>query len=196
MVSTPAFAQTSAAHESATTAEGTFIGDLGQEAINILKNMDISKQDRTEKFRDLLRRTFDLETIARFVLGRNWMRATEKQQKEYLDLFEQLVVKTYSDRFTLYTGEGFRVTAVDAQGKKDKVVTSEITHPDGSQATSVIWRVRNRKGKMGIIDVVVEGISMSVTQRQEYSAIIQRNGGDIEALLKMMRSRADDKKEV
>lgn len=188
LAATPALAN-KPVRESATEQQGVFIEHLGTRAIEILKQKGIKKDKRDEQFRALLSKSFDLETIARFVLGRNWLRATQKQKQEYLSLFEKLVVKTYSDRFTLYTGEGFRVSGVKKQGRKDHVVTSEITHPDGSKATSVVWRVRTRKSKMGVIDVVVEGVSMSVTQRQEYSAIIQRNGGDIESLLQMMRSR-------
>lgn len=56
------------------------------------------------------------------------------------------------------------------------------------------WRVRQKADKIGIIDVVVEGVSMSLTQRQEYSSVIQRNGGDITALLDLMRQRVAEKK--
>jgi len=97
------------------------------------------------------------------------------------------VVKTYGDRLNFYSGEGFRVIAARPESDSDVVVGSEITHADGSQPTHVDWRVRQRNGKLGVIDVVVEGISQSVTQRQEYTSIIQRNGGDIEPLLASMR---------
>jgi phospholipid transport system substrate-binding protein len=87
------------------------------------------------------------------------------------------------------TGEGFKVRNVVPEGDKDFIVNSDISHPDGTPPTVVSWRVRQKADKMGIIDVVVEGISMSVTQRQDYSAVLQRNGGDIESLLSLMRER-------
>jgi phospholipid transport system substrate-binding protein len=166
---------------------GQFIQDLGDQAIAILAEKSITPEQRETKFRQMLRDTFDLSTIGRFVIGRNWLAATPDQQKEYMRLFEELVVKTYSDRFVMYTGEGFRVRSVAPAGTRDFVVRSEITHPDGSPSTTVDWRLRNKNGKLGIIDVVVEGVSMSVTQRQEYAAVIERSGGNIDGLLNVMR---------
>ncbi len=178
-----------AAAQASLAPEGKFIQSLGDRAVATLADKSLSENKRNEKFRQMLRDSFDLQTIARFVIGRSWLSASPAQQKEYLDLFESLVVKTYSDRFKLYTGEGFIVRNSRPEGTKDFIVNSDITRPDGSPATTVTWRVRQRDGKLGIIDVVVEGVSMSVTQRQEYSSVIQRNGGDIEALLSMMRDR-------
>lgn len=169
--------------------EGSFIQTLGDKAIAILADKSISKAQRDDQFRQILRDTFDLMTIGRFVIGRSWNAATQQQQQDYMKLFEELVVKTYSDRFALYTGEGFKVRSFRPEGEKDFIVSSEITHPDGSPATNVDWRIRKRGDKFGIIDVVVEGVSMSVTQRQEYAAVIQRSGGDINGLLQVMRER-------
>jgi len=179
--------------DSALSPQGAFIQGLGDKAISILANKTLSDEERDMQFRNMLRETFDLPTIARFVIGRNWASATPEQQKEYMSLFEALVVKTYSDRFALYTGEGFKVRTVVPEGDKDFIVNSDITHPDGSAPTTVSWRVRQKSDKMGIIDVVVEGVSMSVTQRQEYSSVIQRNGGNIESLLDLMRQRVNEK---
>ncbi len=190
-----AVAQESAAKTEAVvelSEQAKFIQSLGDRAIAILANKDSSPEERNTQFRNMLRETFDLPTIARFVIGRSsWATATPEQQKEYMDLFEALVVKTYSDRFALYTGEGFKARSSTPEGDKDVMVNSDITHPDGSAPTTVAWRVRQKDGKMGILDVVVEGVSMSVTQRQEYSAVIQRNGGDIGALLTLMRDRVN-----
>ena len=104
-------------------------------------------------------------------------------------LFESLVVKTYGDRMTLYTGEGFQVTGVRPESERDTIVNSQITHPDGSQPTTIDWRVRQKDGKRGVIDVIVEGVSLSVTQRQEYASVIQNNGGQIDGLLQTMRDQ-------
>jgi phospholipid transport system substrate-binding protein len=71
----------------------------------------------------------------------------------------------------------------------DTTVLSQITHPDGSQPTAIDWRVRQKDDKLGVIDVVVEGVSLSVTQKQEYAAVIQNNGGQIEGLLQTMRQQ-------
>jgi phospholipid transport system substrate-binding protein len=174
-----------------TTPVGKFIQDLGNQAIGIIADKGINQDQRSEKFREMLRTSFDLPTIGRFVIGRSWNAASPAQQQEYMKLFEALVIKSYSDRFALYTGEGFQVTGIRTESEKDSIVISEITHPDGSEPTSVDWRVRKRDGKLGIIDVVVEGVSLSVTQRQEYSSIIQRDGGKLDGLLEQMRQQVD-----
>jgi phospholipid transport system substrate-binding protein len=166
-----------------------FIQSLGDDAISIIADKSLSDNARNNKFRNMLRNSFDLQTIGRFVIGRNWNNATPAQQSEYTKLFEDLVIQTYSSRFALYTGERFLVKDARPEGEKDYIVNADILRKDGSPAASVDWRVRNKGGKLGIIDVVVEGVSMSVTQRQEYSAVLQRNGGDIDALLKVMREK-------
>lgn len=173
------------------TPQGKFINNLGKNAITIMADKTISAQMRSEKFREILRQSFDLPTIGRFVIGRSWNSASPAQQQDYMNLFEKLVVKTYGDRMSLYTGEGFEVVGVRPETERDTVVLSHITHPDGSAPTEVDWRVRQRDGALGIIDVVVEGVSLSVTQRQEYSAVIQRNDGKIDALLDLMRQQID-----
>lgn len=176
----------------ADTTQGKFVQTLGDMAVAALKDKSLDAAGRREKFRELFRTHFDLSTIGRFVIGRSWNAATPEQQEQYRKLFEELVVQTYSEQFSLYAGEGFQVTAVRPEGERDFIVNSLITHPDGSPSTQVDWRIREKDGRQGIIDVIVEGISMSVTQRQEYSSVIQRNGGNIEGLLNLMRKRLAD----
>jgi phospholipid transport system substrate-binding protein len=191
-MASPAPAATSPNTAVAATPQGKFIQNLGDQAIAILADKNITPEQRNIKFRQMMRDSFDLMTIGRFVLGRNWLAATPEQRKEYMRLFEELVVKTYSDRFAFYTGEGFRVRTSYPEGNRDFIVNSEITHPDGSPATAIDWRLRQKDGKLGIIDVVVEGVSMSVTQRQEYASVIERNGGNIDGLLDVMRQHLQD----
>ncbi|MBP7252095.1 MAG: ABC transporter substrate-binding protein [Alphaproteobacteria bacterium] len=165
-----------------------FIQNLGDKAISILANKDTKPEDRDQTFRTLMYESFDLPTIARFVIGRNaWNGATQQEKDEYLKLFEQLVIHIYSDRFAMYSGEIFKVMSDHVEGERDSIVTSHIQRPESDQPIVVDWRVRNFEGRLAIIDVIVEGISMSVSQRQEYSSVLQRNENNIEPLLKLMR---------
>jgi phospholipid transport system substrate-binding protein len=175
--------------EALKTPPGKFIQDLGDRAIAAIADKNLTPNQRSDKFRQILTDSFDLKTIGRFVIGRNWNAASPDQQKEYMHLFEELVIKSYGDRLSLYTGEGFQVVGVRAESERDFYVNSQITHPDGSQPTTIDWRVRQREGKLGVIDVVVEGVSLSVTQQQEYAAVIQRSGGQIDGLLDQMRQQ-------
>ena len=179
-----AAASMSAADQKASEA---FVQTLGDRAIGVIASKQLTADQRASAFSKILSESFDLKTIGRFVIGRSWNSATPEQQQEYTDLFKALVIKTYGSRMTLYTGEGFKVVGSHPESEMDTTVNSQITHPDGSQPTTIDWRVRDKDGKKGVIDVIVEGVSLSVTQRQEYASIIQRSGGQIDGLLKVMR---------
>jgi phospholipid transport system substrate-binding protein len=174
---------------------GRFVQDLGDRAIAQITDKNLTPEQRNTRYRDILLSSFDMKTIGHFVIGRAWNAATPDQQQEYLKLFEQLVVKTYGDRLNLYSGEGFRVKSVRPESDMDSIVGSEITHADGSEPTKVDWRVRQKDGKLAVIDVVVEGVSQSVTQRDEYASIIQRDGGKIDGLLDLMRKQVQDQQQ-
>ncbi|MDR3424453.1 MAG: ABC transporter substrate-binding protein [Alphaproteobacteria bacterium] len=177
-------------HEQAVKAPaGKFIQELGDRAIKIIADKQISPEQRSEEFSKILNDSFDLRTIGRFVIGRTWNVATPEQQSDYMKLFKALVIKDYGDRMAMYAGEGFGVVGTRPESEMDTTVLSQITHPDGSPPTEIDWRVRQKDGKMGVIDVVVEGVSLSVTQKQEYASIIQQDGGRIDGLLQKMRNQ-------
>lgn len=162
------------------------IDKMGKKAISFLRNDDLSLAGKEKKFRKLLHASFDMGTIGRFALGRNWKVATEAQKKEYQRLFENLVVKVYSSRFNDYKGQGFDVVSFRETGKKDITVTSYIVPATGSKI-QIDWRVRNKNGQYKVIDVIIEGVSMSVTQRSDFASVIQRGGGNVEVLLAHLR---------
>lgn len=178
----PALAQASDPGASA------FIQKLGTEAINSFANKGQPKPQALARFKDLLNAGFDVPYIGRWVLGRYWNQASPQQQQEYQQLFEQLIVKTYADRFVEYSGETFKITGSRPEGDTDTVVTTQVIRPNGPPV-AVDWRVRKRDASYKIIDVVVEGVSMGVTQRQEFSSVIQSNGGRIDGLLQALRQK-------
>jgi phospholipid transport system substrate-binding protein len=169
-------------------AAETFIRDLGDRAVEIFRQPDLTPEAAVPQFRQLFSASFDVPTVGRFVLGRYWNVATPAQQQEYLALFEDLVVETYARRFSGYSGESFEVLGSRPEGDNDVMVHTRIVRPEGPPV-AVSWRTRERGGRPKIIDVVVEGISMLVTQRNEFAAVIQRNGGRIDALLDALRMR-------
>ncbi len=164
-----------------------FIEGLGQKALTSLTTPDINQAEREKRVRGLLRTYFDVDTIARFTLGPNWRNATDPQKAEYIKLFEKMIVTTYAQRFSEYSGQELKVGKATKASDRDTVVSSQIIQQDGPPI-SVEWRVRSKNGQMKVIDVLVEGISMSVTQRSDFSAVIQTGGG-IEALLASLRER-------
>jgi len=166
-----------------------FIDGLGQQALSSLTARDLPRATREKRVRELLRTNFDVPTIAKFAMGTYWRQMSESQRGEYMNLFEEMVVQTYTTRFEDYSGQTMEVDpATVSGGHGDALVKSKILQKDGPPV-NLEWRVSSKTGGMKVIDVVVEGVSMSVTQRSEFSAVIQRGGGKIDALLASLRER-------
>ncbi len=159
-----------------------FIRSLGDEAISALDRTKSDQSARRDEFKRILNTSFDTATIARFAMGRYWGTATEAEKTEYKSLFNQMVVDVYTKRFSEYTNQKFNVTGSKPAGN-DVIVNSLITSQGQGQPIRVDWRVRRGK----VIDVIVEGVSMSVTQRSEFASIIQRNGGNVSALINHLK---------
>jgi phospholipid transport system substrate-binding protein len=174
---------------------GGFVQNLGDQAIQIITDKSLSPVDREHRFHDMFVTSFDVPAIGRFVLGRYWRTATDPQKSEFLKLFEDMIVKTYNNRFTEYKGEQFLVTGTRPDGDS-AMVTTNVAQPNGRQAIKVDWRVLKPKGELKIVDVVIEGVSMSVTQQQEFGSVIQRNGGQIDGLLATMRERVQQQSQA
>ncbi|MBT3928294.1 MAG: ABC transporter substrate-binding protein [Rhodospirillaceae bacterium] len=154
-----------------------FVQRLGDQAIGVLQDDGISLAEREALFRDILVEGFDLKLIGRFVLARHWKRANKEQQINYLRAFGEFIVRKYSAMLGGYSGEVLTVVSEQASGDKDVMVHTRIDRPSGPPIETY-WRVRGKDGALRIIDVVVEGISMAVTQRAEFKSVVQRHGVD------------------
>jgi phospholipid transport system substrate-binding protein len=163
----------------------SFIAALGEQAIQVL-GPSVPEVQRQARFRELFRDDFDLPGIGQFVLGRYWRVATPQEQQDFLGLFQEYLVRAYSGRLGAYGGEPFRVTGVRANGE-ETVVTSEIVRRNGGPI-AVDWYLIGR-GRFKITDVYVGGVSMKVTQRDEFASVIQRNGGRVSALIAQLRQK-------
>jgi phospholipid transport system substrate-binding protein len=168
-----------------------FIDQLGQAAIQYLTDKSISSEERRQRFRDLMHKAFNVPGIGRFVLGRYWNQATEQERQEYMSLFEELVVRTYADRFSEYSGEKFTIGKVqrDAERQNYATVFTTIFRPNGQQVR-VDWRLRQEEDQSWrVVDMVVEGVSMSVTQRSEFASVIESKGGTVKGLIETLRQK-------
>lgn len=159
-----------------------FIGAMAGDAIGFLSDEDLSDKDKEKAFAKLLRRNFDIPKIARFALGQYYRGASKTQIKDYNNLFEDMIIETYSARFNEYSGQEIEVKNARPEGKKDIMVRSAIVSSEGPDV-DVDWRVRYSSGRYRVIDVIVEGVSMALTQRSEFASVIQRGGGDVDVLI-------------
>ena len=150
---------------------------------------EITDEQRAKTFRDILTATFELKTIARFTLGRYWRVASSDQRKEYRRLFEDFLVLAYANRFRDLGGVKLRVASVVRINKRDQLVQSEVDPGGGRPPIRIGWRVRETRHGHRIVDVIVDGISMSVTQRDQFAAAIRSSGGKLDGLLAMLRDK-------
>ena len=163
-----------------------FINQLGNQAINTLRATNLTLDQRESRFRSLLSQGFDLRFIGRFVLGRYWRRATPDQKNDYIALYGEYLLQVYSARLGGYSGETLTVTGVRAASEKDFLVSTTLARPSGP-AIAADWRVRVIDGQFRIIDIMVEGISMAITQRSEFASVVKRDG--LDGLLTILRAR-------
>ena len=163
-----------------------FVSQLGNQAIQVL-GPNVSPSERLARFRELFRNDFDVPGIGQFVLGRYWRVATPAEQQEFLGLFQEYIVEAYSARLGQYGGEPFRVTGSHGGGG-EIVVTSQIIQKSGAPI-EVDWYLADQGGAFKITDVYVGGVSMKVTERDEFGAVIQRNGGQVAPLLGQLRQK-------
>ena len=166
-----------------------FISSMAAKALAALSDLKVSRGERAKRFRAILSDYFAVKAIGRWVLGRHWRQATKAERKEYLCLFEDLLVATYLDRFTRYSGETLTVSNSVIYGKKDIMVYSQIMRTNGEPPLKVEWRVRAKGDGYKVVDVIVAGISMGQTQRSEFASVIRQKGGAIKGLLEELRKR-------
>jgi phospholipid transport system substrate-binding protein len=182
-----ALAQTAAAESKGSEGNpGVFIEQLASQAIKVLSSPEGSLKEREDKFRTLLRDDFAMNDIGRFVVGPYWRRMNPEQRNEYLKLFSEWILKTYSIRLGGYSGEQFQVLNTTPAGQRDVLVKTRI-NKTGGNSFNASWRVRKIDGGYKIIDIYVEGVSMAITQRSEFESILQRQG--IDGLLSMLKDK-------
>jgi len=153
-----------------------FVDEHGGELIEIL---DLPQgTERRDHFQTWLADTFNLDALANLALGPYLGTATDEQMAAYEDAFARYIVVTYEARLDTFSGYDFSVMRSRPMGDNDAIVRTNIAGPDGNSYV-VDFRVElYEDGSFQVIDVAVEGLSMLKTQRDEFSAVIQRDGID------------------
>jgi phospholipid transport system substrate-binding protein len=169
-----------------------FIEELGDKAILQLGDPKISDAEREERFRELLRKNFDVPRITRFVLGRYARKVSDQQFAEFRKLYEDIAVLTYAHLFASYAGQSFKVKReVGDPGDRYKMVMTEVQPGNGKPPVKLDWQVKVNGGSYAVVDIRVEGASMAITQREEFTAVLDKNGGDIGDLLAQLKTRRE-----
>ncbi|WP_162914711.1 MlaC/ttg2D family ABC transporter substrate-binding protein [Desertibaculum subflavum] len=165
----PAFAlEQAAARDFVTRLAGKTLAVLRAES-----NVDA----RASKLAPLLRDGLDLGAMGKFVLGRQGRELTPTQQKSFGEAFEKHVVETYSDLLARQSVADVKITGDSKQPDGDVLVNSEITR-GGAPPTPYDWRVRETTGGLKVVDVVINGVSLLITRRQEFASVMRKDGVD------------------
>ena len=151
-----------------------FLRKVGDETIVLLKDRSRPKIEKEAELRKILNKSIDMKTIGRFALGKTWREINDEQKARYLMLFRDYVLYSYSKRLLTYAGETFNVVK-SRPIRRDALVYTLINQASG-QPLETYWRIRRQNNNYYVIDVIVEGISMAVTQRSEFRTVIRQRG--------------------
>jgi phospholipid transport system substrate-binding protein len=183
LLAAPATAR--AALDPARAAE--FIRSTGDRLVAII-NSRAPLDRRRAQVAEVLRGAVDIEGVGRFILGRWWNVASEPERREYLRLFEEIIIRNLSSRFGELEGVRFSLGRTQTRAEEDVLVSTEVVQP-GKPPFALDWLVGEVGGQPKVVDVIAEGASLRLTTRSEYSSVISRNGGRVGPLLDAMRQQ-------
>ncbi len=157
------------------TDPASFVATVGQQVVTVLAARELQTNQRSRHFRDIFVHALDLDTMARRVLGRHWRVASDAQRDRYTELFRSYVVNLYAVQLGGYAGETFTVLRQQKLRKNESLVIARITRQYGPPL-NMNFRVRETNKRFSIIDVTIAGVSLVVTKRSEFDAIIRHEG--------------------
>jgi phospholipid transport system substrate-binding protein len=165
------------------------VTDFGDHMLQMLNNPQMSPAERQKQFGALLDKDFDFATIGRFVLGRYWQSATDQEKQQFAPVFRDYVVQSYTVRFGEFSGASFKVTGERPESANTSIVRTTVMQKNSPTPAKVDWRVSTTTGSPKITEVIVEGISMSLTHRQEFASLIERQGGGVSGLIQQLKAK-------
>lgn len=187
------FVSTANAEIDATKAED-FIKTTTTKGVEQIINANVSQQEKDKRFYDLLNGALDMDFIGQFVLGRNWRTATAQQRKDFINVYRDLNIATWSKRFNEFKGKNFVFKGTSPSSSKGQVFVNTVVPMDQGEPAKVLWRVREKNGNYKIVDIVIEGVSLAQASRSEYTAFIKNNAGGIDALIKNLNEKLAQQK--
>lgn len=177
-----------AARSAASEAPGPreLIRETVDEVIAILQDPHLDEQQRQSRIEDLAYQRFHFETMSRLVLGRSWRTFSKAQRQEFMHEFRIMLSRSYGERLTRYDQEKVKILKVRDEPRGD---VSVVTRIKGGPADGVeiIYRLRKREGKWGVIDVKVEGVGLVSNYKAQFAELL--GNGTPDDLLRRMREK-------
>jgi len=164
-----------------------FIQSTVNRASSALNN-NSTKEEKIKNLKIIAKETVDIRGIGFYTLGKHRKNITNQQKSEYLELFEEYFLKTFADRLSEYTNPKVRVDSSEKKNENYTIVSSVLIATDQRQEIKIDWRVYTKDPKNLLIrDLIIEGLSLARTQKEEFNSIIQSNDGDINVLFESFR---------
>lgn len=182
------FANPAAAEVDAAKAE-TFVKEVTAEGIEDIINANIPQAEKDQRFAKLFNRALDLDFIGQFVLGRNWRTATPAQRSEFIKVYRQLNVSTWSKRFDEFKGKRFIFKGTSPSNSAGQIFVNSVVPMEQGEPAKVVWRVREKNGQYKVVDIIIENVSLAITARNEYTAFIKNNPGGVDALIASLKAK-------
>ena len=149
---------------------------------------NFTKEEKIEKLKIIAKESVDIKGIGFYTLGSHRKNISDEQKKEYISLFEEYFLKTFSDRLAEYTDPKVKVESSKKLNEKYTIVSSVLIATEKRPEVKIDWRVYTKNPeKLVIRDLIIEGLSLARTQKEEFNSIIQSNDGDINALFNSLK---------
>ena len=164
-----------------------FIQEIVDQAKKILVATN-TPEYKTEKLTEIALATVDIKGVGLYTLGPYRKKLNKKQKKDYTIIFEKYFLKTFVSRLTDYSEPKINVISAEKKNEKYTIVSSILLATDKKPEVKINWRVYTKDpDKPFIRDLIIEGLSLARTQKEEFSSIIESNDGDINALFNKLR---------
>jgi len=161
----------------------TFIAELVNDAINTLSNKNISKADKNKKIKTIALQNVDIEALSMYTLGEKRKTLDQGTLKKYKGLFEKYFLKSLTSRLSDYSTQKFEVLGADQKSEIYTIVSSKIVKSSSLPEIKIEWRVYTKDPAKPLIrDLIVEGLSLAKTQKEEFASILNSNNNDINIL--------------
>lgn len=172
------------------TVAEDFIKNVTSDGIEQIINSDVSQEQKDARFERLFNNSLDLDFIGRFVLGRYWNTATPSQRKEFINVYRQMNIKTWSKRFDEFKGKKFVFNGTSPSNSQNQIFVNTTVPMQQGAPAKVIWRVKDTNGNLKIVDIIIENVSLAITARNEYTAYIKKSKNGIDDLITDLRNKS------
>ena len=159
-----------------------FISEIVDEAKKILVDSN-SKEFKTKKLSEMALKTVDIKGVAYYSIGKYRKDLNEEQLNEYLSLFEKYFLKSFTSRLADYSDPKIDVISTEVLNPKYTIVKSVLLATDKKPEVKIEWRVYTKNPDKPLIrDLIIEGLSLARTQKEEFASVIESNNGDVTKL--------------